>query len=214
MHRTERSPNIRILGEGLLLFGLLVILLGSNGWAQVSPIPETSPKELVEQLWTMAARGELLTKSGLAIAAKFFTSPGSPRGRKVIRVFSDFYGVNYSSVDGKNAIVEMEYVDCGGINEKLQYTSPRLIQAYKTSFKYHLVLVPGYSVIYGGDGKTIVQKKEIPGVYSWQIEGPLPDPWITVNAAIRYVIEARDKSNDTDVKANAEMTLKNLLKMH
>jgi len=214
MHRTERSLNIRILGEGLALFALLVTLLGSNGWGQVSPIPETSPKELVEQLWTMAARGELLTKSGWAKAAKFFTSPGSPHGRKGIRVLSDYYGVNYSSVDGKNAIVEMEYVDSGEINEKLQYTSPRPIQTYKTSFKYHLVLVPGYSVMYGSDGKTIVQKKEIPGVYAWQIEGPPPEPWITVNAAIRYVIEARNKSNDAHVKANAQLTLENLLKLH
>jgi hypothetical protein len=129
-------------------------------------------------------------------------------------VLSDYYGVNYSSVDGKNAIVEMEYVDSGEINEKLQYTSPRPIQTYKTSFKYHLVLVPGYSVMYGSDGKTIVQKKEIPGVYAWQIEGPPPEPWITVNAAIRYVIEARNKSNDAHVKANAQLTLENLLKLH
>jgi len=214
VHRIERSLKIRIIGEGLALFALLVTLLGSNGWGQVSSISETSPRELVEQLWTMAARGELLTKSGWQKAAKFFTSPGSTPGRKVIRVFSDYYGVNYSSVDGKNAIVEMEYVDSGEINEKLQYTPPRPTHLKKTSFKYHLVLVPSYSVIYGTDGKTILQKKEIPGIYAWQIEGSPPDPWITVNAAFRYVIEARNKSNDAEMKANAETTLENLLKMH
>jgi hypothetical protein len=186
----------------------------SNGSGQTPGFPERTPKEVVERLWNMAARGELLTTSGWDEATKIFTKPGSQPEKGAIRVYSDYFGVNFSSVDGTSAVVDMEYADAGLIDTNLRYTPPKQSQATKTSFRYHLVSVQGYGVMYGADGKTIVQKKEIPGASAWQIEGPPPDPWITVNAAIRYVLEMRNKTSDPAVKVNADATLSKLLEMH
>lgn len=175
---------------------------------------QDAPKEIVEKLWKMAARGELLTAKGSAEASKLFTKPGPPRGNKAVRIMSDYYAVNCSSVVGAEATVDVGFVDAGQIDSSLRYSGPTPTPAIKTSFRYHLVSGPAYVMMYGPDGKTLLEKKEIAGTSIWQIDGPPPPAWVTVNAAIRYVLETGDKTTDPAIKKNAARTLAKLKKLH
>jgi hypothetical protein len=49
---------------------------------------------------------------------------------------------------------------------------------------------------------------------AWKIEGPLPEPLVTVDKAIRYLTELRDKSPDPVIKKNADHTLAKLKSLH
>jgi hypothetical protein len=67
---------------------------------------------------------------------------------------------------------------------------------------------------YGPDGKTKVGDRVIPGTHVWMIYGSLDQPWTTVNTAIRYVLEKRDKTKDSELINNANRTLDILKTLH
>jgi hypothetical protein len=192
---------------------------GLTASGQTSPGPPTPPpRDVVERLWAMATRGELLTSEGWERASALFTVPQPRPFNKPLFVVSNYYGINVASVKDNRAEVQMEYTDCGRIDSALRYSAPQNAQTYKTSFGYHLVLVPTYLMMYGSDGKTLVEKKPTGGT-TWQIhgpqtEGPPPMPWTTVNTAIRYVLETRDKTTDPTIRKNADRTLAILMTMH
>jgi hypothetical protein len=48
----------------------------------------------------------------------------------------------------------------------------------------------------------------------WRIQSPQGPRWITVNTAIRYVLETRDNVQDPAIKKNADLTLAKLLHFH
>jgi hypothetical protein len=68
--------------------------------------------------------------------------------------------------------------------------------------------------MFKSDGKLIIGKDERTGPEEWQIREPPGLPWTTVNTAVRYVLERREKSNDPVIKKNADKTLAWLLKLH
>ena len=175
--------------------------------------PAPSPRDVVERLWSMAMRGELLTQEGWNRAAGFFTIPQPRPNNTPILVVSNYYGVNSEQRTESTADVQMEYADCGQIDRQLRYSPPPKTRAYKTAFGYHLVCVPTYMMMYGSDGKTLLEKKPT-GATAWQIEGRPPLPWTTVNTAIRYVLEMRDKATDPVAKKNADTTLAKLRTLH
>jgi hypothetical protein len=45
------------------------------------------------------------------------------------------------------------------------------------------------------------------GGQEWRIEGPVPEPHLTVDAAIRYVNEIRANTKDATIRKNADRTL-------
>jgi hypothetical protein len=178
---------------------LTIALLIAAGYAptastQSSGCPATAPKEAVEALWNSAPRGELLNPKGWTAASALFTQPSKPLDSTVVEIVSDYYGVNSFSINGTSAVVEMEFTGLGKLDSALLYTPPRETRAYKTSKAYHLAAGPRYMMVYGSDGKTLTEKKEIPGVTVWRIEGAPSSPWATVNSAIRYLLEVRKKN--------------------
>ena len=74
-------------------------------------------------------------------------------------------------------------------------------------------MVSGYDMTYGPDGKTVVSKKPS-GTRGWQIDDPRGIPWTTVNTAIRYALEMRNKTTDPALKKNSDDTLAKLLQLH
>lgn len=192
---------------------IVAIACATTASSQTSGCIDDAPAKNIELLWAMAARGELLTPEGWHRASGYFAKPNEQHDDKVVEVMSGYYGLNSYSNDGKVATVDMEFTDAGKIDSSLHYTPPKETEAYKTAFRYKLVAGPAYITWYGPDGKT-VQKKEIPGEKAWLIDSPPPRPWATVNAAIRYVLEMRNKTNDPIIKKNADETLAILLRMH
>ena len=48
------------------------------------------------------------------------------------------------------------------------------------------------------------------GTVDWRIEGPVPEPRLGVEAAIRYVTEVRANTKDAAMRKNADQTLASL----
>jgi hypothetical protein len=173
-----------------------------------------APNEVVDEIWRMATQGQLLTPGGWHIAAGFFTDPRPFPANEKILVVSNHWGPAYqTSSDGHTAQVALGYFDAGTIDAKLRYSPPPKTDFIKTAFGYTLVTVPSYLMMYGPDGKTLVEKRPT-GALVWVIKGAQRPPATTVNTAIRYVLEMRQKTTNQIIKANANQTLAQLLKLH
>jgi hypothetical protein len=203
-----------------LTIGLVLELAACSAIGQERNKPnindlELTPKEIVEQLWSMATRGDLLTKAGWIRASQFFTTPATPPGNHVVLVVSNSYGVVGVFMEGNSAKVQMACDKVGQLDSELRFTPTPPTNAYETAEEYHLVTTHRHIVTYASDGKTKVEDKEIPESIIWQIEGAtLWPPWTTVNTAIRYVLEQRAKATDPIVRKNAEVTIQKLLALH
>jgi hypothetical protein len=180
--------------------------------AQIAPGgPGMSPKEIVDQLWKMATQGELLTPDGWNRASRFYRHPGPPPGNKIVLIMSNYWGPGEEHIRGNNAEVIVGYVDAGKIDSELRYTPPQKTDALKTGMLFRLILAPSHWPVLGPDGKI---EREATGAMEWEIESPQGLPWTTVNTAIRYVLETRDKTTGPAIKMNADRTLTALEKRH
>jgi hypothetical protein len=186
---------------------------GPPGPPPKQPIKGKSPTEVVDEIWRLATQGELLTPDGWRRACGFFSSPTPFPGNKVILVMSNDWGPAFQ-VGSKNdaAEVDLGYFALGNIDSALRYTDTPS-KYMKMALAYHLVPVPSYLEMMGPDGKTVVERKPA-GYREWQIQGSPESQWTTVNTAIRYVLEKRDKATDPVIKRNADQSLAILLQMH
>lgn len=177
----------------------------------VSPaIPAKSPNDVVEWLWCMATRGDLLAAAGWSRAARSFTQPSSSPMNKDIVVMSNYWGSpQLRSITAKAAVVLVEYEPAGQIDSVLHYKPPQESSYGKMWLEYHLAWTPTHTTVFKEDGKTV--EREISGPEEWKIEGSAESRWTTVNAAICYVLEMRSKTTDPTVKANADKTIAALM---
>lgn len=195
-----------------LFLAILAMVVSFQCWGQesVTPLPSRSPRDVVESLWKRATEGELLKVDGWRHVSELFVNASEYPANGTIRVVSNHWGIESVSVDGEKATVTVEYLqNIGKIDSQLRYTPPRKNSDFKAVFVHHLALSPVYSILYKEDGKTIEQK--VPVSKEWQISDTVRDRWTTVNTAIRYVLEIRDKSTDPIIKKNSTDTLKQLL---
>jgi hypothetical protein len=176
-----------------------------------------SPTEVVEQLWKLATQGDLLTPEGWDEASqKYFTEAARSHNRKTILVMSNDWGVSTLSSGNHRAEVDVGYLYEGSIDSSLRYTAPPKQSSsieIKYALTYHLVTDPTFSLAYGRDGKTLVNGKPT-GYFVWRVTDPEGPSWTTVNTAIRYVLEMRNKTTNPVIKKNADRTLKELLRWH
>jgi hypothetical protein len=100
------------------------------------------------------------------------------------------------------------------VDASLRYTPPPKTEFYKTAVVYHLILAPTHWTMFKADGKVITGTEERTGPDEWQIQEPAGLPWTTVNTAVRYVLERRERSKDQVIRKNADETLSRLLKLH
>jgi hypothetical protein len=172
-----------------------------------------APHEVVDEVWRMATQGQLLTPQGWRMAGGFFTEPKPFPAKEKILVVSNEWGPAWElRSDGNRVEVVLGYWDAGSIDAQLRYAPPPKTDAIKTGFEYSLVAAPVYHMMYGPDGKTLLEKRAT-GSYVWQIQGDQGRPVTTVNTAIRYVLEMREKTTDQVIKKNADHTLAQLLKL-
>ena len=131
-----------------------------------------------------------------------------------VRIVSNNWGIEHSSVSNDTAEVVLEYWEAGTVDASLKYSPPPRTGSYKTAMVFHLVFAPTHWTMFKSDGKAITGKEERTGPMEWQIQEPLSLPWTTVNTAIRYVLEKREKATDQVIRKNADKTLAGLLKLH
>ncbi len=181
--------------------------------AQSLPLPRESPKEVIEGLWGMAVRGDLLTPEGWIRANNYFTNPTPWGTNKTIIVMSNDYGFDHSSISGGTARAEITCEELGQIDSSLRYAPFRPKRSFKSGIGYNLVAVPAHALV-SFPGATKPEERVNPHVTYWKIKGSPGDPWTTVNTAIRYVLEAREKTRDPIIKQNADRTMAALMKLH
>ena len=196
---------------------LLIALIASSliGATAQSPTGSgLSPKDVVERLWKEATEGELLSPDGWNRASRFFVQHDAFPDHSAVRIVSNNWGIEHSSVSNGTAEVVLEYWEAGTVDASLKYSPPPRTGFYKTAMVFHLVFVPTHWTMFKSDGKAITGKEERTGPMEWQIQEPLSLPWTTVNTAIRYVLEKREKATDQVIRKNADKTLAGLLKLH
>jgi hypothetical protein len=218
----------RLLSCALLLFVFAVAEVRAQTSASESA--PTPPTQIVDQLWTMATTGELLTAKGKREAAALYLHPGSASKDNSFRVVSNFWGPAAEIERSENsARVYLGYSPAGTIDAALRYTPPPAPpkMVIKFAMDYHLVLGPTHSTTTLLERSGSVKQKNgyiaptwrvtgtrtVEGPPAWKIEGPWEQPFLTVNAAIRYVLEMRDTTKDPTIKQNADKTLAILLRM-
>jgi hypothetical protein len=193
-----------------------MLCTGGISLAQVSGNsgpPPRAPRDIVEEVWNMGVSGALLTPGGWNRAAGYFSQPGPAPKDNSFDVYSNRSGFYSVSVEDDRAEVEMDFWNSGHIDSEMRYTPPPKTIAFKTVVVFSLKLHPTSIKMYGADGKTEIEEKPT-GLSHWEIEGPLTRRWTTVNTAIRYVLETRDKTTNLVVKKNADGTLAKLLTLH
>jgi hypothetical protein len=212
-------PNTKSLLALALAIASLVFGLAAQP-AQVAqnlhqcPIEGRSPTEVVDEVWRLATQGELLTLEGWQRTDGFFTKPTPFPGNKLILVMSNNWGqASVAKSDAQRPEVSLGYWELGKIDSTLHFLPAPKTEFIKTAFLYRLVAVPAYIAMYGSDGKTLLNKKPT-GSCVWQIEGELGTEWATVNAAIRYVLEAGDRTRNEATKKAADQTLRKLKLYH
>ena len=174
--------------------------------ASEEPIQGKTPPEVVDELWRLATQGQLLTPHGWQRAGQLCTDPIPFTQPKLIFIVSNEWGPAFEhSATPDSAGVTVGFNPLGSIDTVLHYT-PEDSDAMKNFAVYDLLAVPTYTMMYGPDGKTLISKRPN-GTRAWQIKGSQGRPFMTVNTAIRYVLEQRDKTHDGVIKKNADDTL-------
>ena len=176
--------------------------------------PTDSPKDVVERLWEEAASGEMV--DNWVPTARLFSEPGPRPSDRTVRVFSDYWWVEYfeCSNEPEAAVVVNSHWDRtpGVIDSRLHFTLPPQ-SSTQAGIGYRVVMETPHIYYWGADGKPI-PAKPLPEPKRWLIQGPPPPPFLTVTAAIRYVLEERAKATDPEIRKNADKTLAELLEMH
>jgi hypothetical protein len=179
--------------------------------ARSNATPTKSPREVVDLLWKRATEGDLLRADGWQRSSGFYLHPTPFPGNDKIRVVSNHWGVEYSSIEADKAVVTVAFTEEGQIDSKMRYSPASQSGTAGTGLIFHLVLAPTYSIMYAPDGKTV--EKKTPSTKEWQISEPPGQPWATVNTALRYVLQVRHSTSNPEIKRNADETIAQLLKL-
>jgi hypothetical protein len=164
--------------------------------------PEETPKKVIEEYVKLIHDGALLTSEGWSEADKFWELPGAAPDNTVISIVSGASTISEYRVEGRTAEVhEWGVNDLGRIDPALRYLPPR--SSDWVIKVYHLVLTDRHWQR-GPDGKP---GREVVGPLVWRIKGSQAVRWTTLDPAIHYVTEMRDKSKDSIVKSNADATI-------
>ena len=172
----------------------VLVGVGLQAVTGVSAYSQTpSPREVLKHFCDIDAQGEQLSPDGRKKVAALFVSPGAPR-RTTIIVVRDFV-VSLPALEGDGAEFYVEYVELGRIDTSKLSFSSRLPPGIKVRAGFYVVKQPG-----SGSGAAV----------EWKIQGPVPEPHLTVDAAIRYVAELRAGAKDVAIRRNVDKTLATL----
>jgi hypothetical protein len=185
----------------------VVLILSVSAVTAVAQAPQSNGKateRVVRQYEKLIADGAFLTPEGWKKASRIFvrSNPYPKDGEVLLTSQAGLIGENW--VRGDRAEVERKWTDFrGSIDSSLRY-KPAMptIDVIPAILDYSLVFTNRHIDI-EEEGTT----REVLGTWEWKIEGPQSERWATVEKAIIYVTEMRDKSDDPIVKRNANRTI-------
>jgi len=193
-----------------ILLAAAIHLAVIAGFAQSSSPQDNLPKNVVEQFCKIDAAGERLTPAGWHRADAFFVRPGPPAEDATVSIMEGDFFVGTPQVNGDTATVGVEYLELGHLDSSMRFVwatspySPIKIRAF-----YTVVLTDRHWEL----GSDASGPREVKGPVAWRIRDFQSESVVTVDTAIRYVTETRDKSTDPDLKRNADATIAVLKKL-
>jgi|SRR5579883_259951 hypothetical protein len=174
-----------------------------------------SPADVVNRLWKAATEGGLLTKDGWERTRGLFKDSPPWPGDATVRVVSNVWGpAGLAKAHAASVEIIVGFQDAGQIDASLRYSPPKNSEAIKSGEVFHLAKLPTHYTTYKSDGRSLAIDKEIAGPPAWQITDQRGTPFTTVNTAIRYVLEMRNKTADPVLKRNADETIRRLLELN
>jgi len=177
----------RLLGFRLFAGIGLLVAAEASGLSQ-----GPSPRDVLERFCELDAQAEQLSPGGWQKLAALFSAPGAPRLDTII-VVRDFV-VSRPAFERDKARFYAEYIQLGRIDpSQARFVS---LPAMKVRTDFYVV------------------RQSAPGPAEWRIEGPMPDPHLTVDAAIRYGAELRKNAANDTIRKNADKTLATLRRLH
>jgi len=165
-----------------------VILLAAGASPTFS---QTKAAEAVfERFCELDSHRAQLTPGGWKEVAALFVRPGAPRNQTIlITDLPEQATVGRGTMEGRRVCVGRDFLLFG----RLELPGIRFAAEAQGKLIRELIYVTKIA----GPGQT----------ESWRIEGPVPEPRLTVAAAIRYVSEVRENTRDSNLRTNADGTL-------
>jgi len=182
---------------------MLAIIAQAGARSRLSGTPHRSPRDVLTEFCAMDAEGTRLTTDGWYEAGQLFIKPRPPYRDNII-VIKDF-GVSLPSMNGKRALLYVEYLYLGQLDSRLRFSRlPDLPPGpAKVRIDYHLVLTDKHWRA-ARDGGTATEER---GPVEWRIEDSEPQPHITVETAIHYLIGLRDTAVDESARKSADSAI-------
>jgi hypothetical protein len=196
-----RKPSAlsAVLRRELLAAAFILLLGGTTSIAQLLQYKE--PEEaVVKQYAKLRTEGALLSPEGWAQASKLIERPKPYPADSEILLISSPGIIGRDSADGDRARVDTKWGDsCGTIDSHLRYKPMDVAGCIMTAEVFSLVFVHHPQRKPNG-----VQTRD---TGEWKIEDALQTRAADIPAAIKYLEEMRDKSNDPIIKKNANATI-------
>jgi hypothetical protein len=208
MRNKTNDPTVKANADRSLL-ALKSILTGIPEPLQGAVAPVESSARVMHRFAEVETHGKGLTPDGWPELAGFFVKPPKRHWDKIL-IVGDFQ-IDDSSIEGDRASLAATYVPAGELDsslrllneEEVENSAPLSSACCTEDLDYTLVFSEKHWET-SPDGEST---KESTGPAAWRIEEYPPEPWITIDTAIRYVTQMRENSTDPVIKKNAEQTL-------
>jgi len=177
-----------------ILIGIELFGPADSVLSQVSQARDPA-RDVLERFCKLDAQGGQLSVEGWQNVAALFVNPGAHRIDDIMVVRDYVVSRPFSKGDKLGFIVDYAPVGSIDVAEARFSRSPPALQ------------VKGDFVI-----KRSASQSQGPS--DWKIEGPVPEPHITVQTAIRYATELQASARDVAMRKNADKMLAALKRVH
>ena len=165
---------------------------------------EKAPKDVLDRYCNLDFQGKQLHEIDRQHLAMFFTDTATRSPNKIF-VVKDFV-VSNPLVRDHGADFYVEYVYLGELDPvRARFVSlrpPFPPPPVKVRANFHLVLIENKEAAESQKGGSPAKEST-----EWKIQGPPPEPHISVDAAMQYMAERRDAAKDEIIKENASRAL-------
>jgi hypothetical protein len=178
---------------------VVAVSLGSLGLptlrvtAQAAKKPTDPATRAVEAFFTLDTEGAQFTEAGWKQLAALVTQPG-PRLTRPAAVYEDWFVMG--PAPGATADRAEIWAEGLGFGEYNPTTGRYDTDKFSGPIKWRGAL----NVVHVGD--------------RWKVEGPVPPPGVTWQAALRHATALRDSTSDPRVKRNATLAVRALSRPH
>ena len=217
----EKLKHASVIGA----LATVLLSVGSTPTSAQAPANPKSPREVLEAYRRMDAEGERLTPGGWYRASKYFVKPERPPLHIVMYIMDGERFTDPSRRFKENSKADDQLIcsAIGQIDSLGRFTSllsPGLAYPPRPGDQqsrgpapivrpYDLVLTATHWEF----GPNLEGPREVKGPPEWRIETFEIEPWVTIEAAIRYLTRLRDESSSGITKRNADESIATLRRL-